>query len=62
MFTFEIDIVDVNVEQDIGVDGGVPLGEVEGETGVEHVDSALDQGDHLQRITASLSDTHVWQH
>ena len=56
-FAFDLKVFEVNVEQYIGVDGGVPLGEVEGVAGVEHVDSALDKRHHLQRITASLNDT-----
>ena len=54
-----IDAIEVNAKQDIGVDNGVPPGEVEGVAGVEHVDSALDERDHLKRIAASLNDTHV---
>ena len=54
LFTFEIDVFNITVEQDIGVYGSIPLGEMKGVTGVEHVDSTLDQRDNLQRIAASL--------
>ena len=56
---FRIGVVQVDAEQELGVDGGVPLGEVEGVTGVEHVDSALDKGDDLKGIAASLRQTHA---
>ena len=59
LFTFRIGVVQVAAEQELGVDGGVPLGEVEGVTGVEHVDSTLDKGDDLKGIAASLRQTHA---